>query len=307
MLCLVASHLLRDDKMSILADLKSPPLAKPPSVSFEFFPPKSDAATENLWQSIQMLAPLKPTFVSVTYGAGGSTRDRTHALVKRIAEQTELEPAAHLTCVGASRDDINRIAESYWDSGIKHIVALRGDMPGGAAYAPHPEGYEYADALVKGLKAIGDFEISVAAYPETHPQARSPEDDIAHLKRKFDAGGDQAITQYFFDNALYDAFLARARAAGITKPILPGILPVGNFAQVAKFSAMCGTSVPEWLRSRYDGVEDEAIIRSLAVATATEQCKLLCTAGADHIHFYTLNRPRLVLAICRMLRIGAQG
>ncbi len=279
--------------------------AQIPSVSFEFFPPKSDKAMEALWHSIEMLAPLKPKFVSVTYGAGGSTRDRTHSLVKRIREQTELEPAAHLTCVGSSRDEINYIAEDYWKNGIKHIVALRGDMPNEASYTPHPDGYGYADALVKGLKEIGDFEISVAAYPETHPQAQSPEEDVAHLKRKLDAGGDQAITQYFFDNQHYNDFLARVRAAGITKPILPGILPVGNFAQVAKFSAMCGASVPDWLRARYDAVEDPAVIRSLAVATATEQCKLLCAAGAKHLHFYTLNRPRLVLAICRMLGVGA--
>lgn len=283
------------------------PLAQPPSISLEFFPPKSDEATEKLWQSILLLAPLRPKFVSVTYGAGGSTRDRTHMLVKRIREQTELEPAAHLTCVGASRDEINRIAEDYWNSGVKHIVALRGDMPGEAAYAPHPDGYDYADALVKGLKEIGDFEISVAAYPETHPQAQSDQDDLEHLKRKFDAGGDQAITQYFFENHHYDDFLARARKAGVAKPILPGILPVGNFAQVAKFSAMCGTTVPDWLRARYAGVEDEAIIRSLAVATATEQCRMLCAAGAGHLHFYTLNRPRLVLAICRMLGIYGEA
>lgn len=284
-----------------LRDFQLVPLASPPSVSFEFFPPKDDG--ETLWQAILSLAALKPSFVSVTYGAGGSTRDRTHALVKRIREETSLEPAAHLTCVGASRDEIRRIAEDYWRAGIRHIVALRGDAPDGHDYTPHPEGYAYADTLVSGLKDIADFEISVAAYPEVHPQAQSPKADLAHLKRKFDAGAVRAISQYFFDAAHYLDFLEAARREGISQPIVPGILPVGNYAQLVRFSAMCGASVPDWIHERFSDVQDNILHTQLAVATAAEQCKLLCAAGATHLHFYTLNRPDLVMAICRLLGI----
>ena len=284
-------------------DFQMLPLASPPSVSFEFFPPKDDG--ESLWQAILALAALKPRFVSVTYGAGGSTRDRTHALVRRIREETDLEPAAHLTCVGASRDEIRRIAEAYWQAGIRHIVALRGDAPAGESYTPHPDGYAYADTLVAGLKEVADFEISVAAYPETHPQAQSPADDLAHLARKFEAGSTRAITQYFFDIQHYINFMEAARAAGITQPIVPGILPVGHYTQMVRFSAMCGASVPDWLHERFAGVDDPALHMQLAVATAAEQCKLLCAGGAKHLHFYTLNRPDLVIAICRMLGITA--
>ncbi len=279
------------------------PLTAPPTISFEFFPPKSDAQTEALWQTILALKDLNPTFVSVTYGAGGSTRDRTHALVKRICEETELTPAAHLTCVGASKDEIRQIAESYWNIGVKHLVALRGDAPEGEEYHPHPQGYAYADDLVKGLKEVGDFRLSVAAYPEVHPQARNPQDDLAHLKRKFDAGADDAISQYFFDTSAYLEFLQAAKAIGISKPIMAGVLPVGNYKQMVKFSAMCGTNVPDWIHERFNGIDEEQIAWSLAVATAAEQCKLLCDAGAKHLHFYSLNRPRLMLAICRMLGV----
>lgn len=281
------------------------PLANPPSVSFEFFPPKDDGAA--LWSAILALSVLGPRFVSVTYGAGGTTRDRTHQLVRRIRSETDLEPAAHLTCVGASRDEIRRIAEDYWQAGIRHIVALRGDAPSGQSYQPHPEGYAYADDLVAGLRDIADFEISVAAYPQVHPHARSAEDDMAHLKRKFDAGAHRAITQYCFDAQDYIQFDQRARAAGITQPIVAGVLPIGNFAQMVKFSNMCGAKVPQWIHDRFEGVSDTALAQQLAVATAAETCKLLCAQGATHLHFYTLNRPDLVLAICHMLGIVPQS
>lgn len=282
-------------------------LANPPSVSFEFFPPKSDEQVAKLWESIRALEALNPRFVSVTYGAGGSTRDRTHQLVRRIREETSLEPAAHLTCVGSTKDEIRTIAEAYWEAGIRHIVALRGDAPASdGVYTPHPEGYGYADELVAGLLEIGAFEISVAAYPETHPQAASPEADLAHLKRKFDAGAHQAITQYFFDTPRFADFLARMQQAGITAPVWPGVLPIGNYSQMVKFSAMCGAHVPEWLHRRFEGVNDPSLSLSLAVATAAEQCRLLMGMGCSHLHFYTLNRPDLVIAICRMIGVFAR-
>ena len=215
--------------------------APPPHVSFEFFPPKSPEAEEKLWGVIGTLAPLKPRFVSVTYGAGGSTRERTHATVARIRRETELTPAAHLTCVNATREQIREVAQSYWDAGVKHIVALRGDMPDGGGYVPTQGGYEYADSLVAGLKDVADFDISVAAYPETHPHALSAQADIDHLKRKIDAGANRAITQFFFDVDVYLRFLERVRAAGITAEIVPGILPVTNVAQLKRFAAFSGT------------------------------------------------------------------
>lgn len=279
-------------------------LANPPSVSFEFFPPKTDALADALWESIQQLATLKPRYVSVTYGAGGSTRDRTHQLVKRIRQETELEPAAHLTCVGSSRDEIRQIAQAYWNDGIRHIVALRGDPPADTGeYVPHPQGYAYADELVKGLLEVGDFEISVAAYPETHPTAQSPQADLDHLKRKFDAGATRGITQYFFDVPMYFTFLEHVRKLGMTQEIEPGLLPVGNYKQMVRFSGMCGASVPEWVHQRFADMEDPAQLQALAVATAAEQCKMLCAGGVKHIHFYTLNRADLTLAVCRMLGI----
>lgn len=275
-----------------------------PHLSFEFFPPATAEAAENLWQHIQTLAPLAPEFVSVTYGAGGGTRARTHDLVVRIRRETTLQPAAHLTCVGSDREEIARIAQDYWRAGIRHIVALRGDKPKDAAcYVPHPGGYDYADALVAGLTSIADFDISVAAYPETHPEARSPQDDIDHLKRKLDAGASRAITQYFFDNQLYFTFLEKLAASGIDAPIVPGILPVASIAQTLRFSAMCGATVPDWLRARFDGVEDPARQRAIGVEIATRQCEALLASGAKHLHFYTLNRSDMVLQICRNLGI----
>lgn len=278
--------------------------AGPPHVSFEFFPPKSSEAESKLWDSIAALAPLKPRFVSVTYGAGGSTRERTHATVSRILRETTLTPAAHLTCVNATKEEIRQIARDYWDVGLRHIVALRGDMPDGAGYNPTTGGYEYADGLVRGLREIGDFDISVAAYPETHPQALSSQADIDHLKRKFDAGATRAITQFFFDTDVYLRFLDKVRAAGIDAEIVPGILPVTNVAQLKKFAAFSGTSVPEWLSHLFDGLDEKPDQRNLVAATvAAEQCRMLMLNGINHFHFYTLNRAELTQAICHILGV----
>ncbi len=278
-----------------------------PAVSFEFFPPKTPELEQRLWESITLLAPLRPRFVSVTYGAGGSTRDRTHRLVRRIREETELEPAAHLTCVNASRAEIQAIARDYRAHGIRHIVALRGDPPQGeSAYHPPADGYPYADSLVEGLLEVADFEISVAAYPEVHPQAPSPQADLDHLKRKLDAGAQRAITQYFFDTPVYFEFLERVRRAGITAPIVPGILPIGNYAQMVRFSAICGAHVPEWVHQRFAEIEAPEEMAERAIETAMEQCEALIRGGVDQFHFYTLNRADLVTAICAQMGIQAK-
>jgi methylenetetrahydrofolate reductase (NADPH) len=277
-------------------------------VSFEFFPPKTPQMEATLWESIQLLAPLKPAFVSVTYGVGGSTRDRTHATVKRILKETSLTPAAHLTCVGATREAIDAIAGSYWESDVRHIVALRGDLPeaSGGKYTPHPGGYAYASDLVAGLKRIAGFEISVAAYPETHPEAAGSGADLDNLKRKLDAGADRAITQFFFDVDVYLRFLEKTRGAGITVPIVPGILPVTNYGQMKRFAAMCGTNVPDWLARLFEGSDENPELRALlATSIAAEQCRLLRAAGIEEFHFYTLNRAKLTLAICHILGIRA--
>jgi methylenetetrahydrofolate reductase (NADPH) len=279
----------------------------PPLVSFEFFPPKTDEAEKKLWATIERLAPLAPRFVSVTYGAGGSTRERTHATVVRIRRETTLEPAAHLTCVAASRAEIDEIAHRYAAAGIRHIVALRGDPPAGAGrYTPHPEGYAYAAELVAGLKRVADFEISVAAFPEVHPEAKSAAADLDNLKRKIDAGASRAITQFFFDPEVYLRFVDRARAAGIEVPIVPGILPVTNFAQVKKFAALCGADVPDWIAAQLEGLDEDPETRRLVAASiAAEQCRILQANGVDEFHFYTLNRADLTVAICHML--GVRG
>ena len=281
------------------------PLPNDVRVSFEFFPPNTEKANETLWNSIQRLSPLKPSYVSVTYGAGGSTRERTHATVYRLRHETDLEPAAHLTCVGATTGEIDDIARSYWDAGVKHIVALRGDpAEGGGPYQPHPGGYAYASDLVAGLKNIADFNISVAAYPETHPEATGAEADLDNLKRKIDAGASEAITQFFFDTDVYLKFLERARAAGITVPIIPGILPVTNFTRVAEFSDKCGTKVPHWMADLFDGLDDDPQTRKLVAAgVAAEQCRALHTEGITDFHFYTMNRADLVYAICHILGV----
>jgi methylenetetrahydrofolate reductase (NADPH) len=279
-------------------------IARPVSVSFEFFPPKTEKMQQSLWECIQRLQPLGPRFVSVTYGAGGTTRERTHETVVRIARETRLKPAAHLTCVGHSRGEVDDIARRYWDEGIRHIVALRGDAPDGQAYVPHPQGYAYAADLVAGLKRIADFEISVAGYPETHPDAPDAAFDLDNLKRKIDAGATRAISQYFFDVDVYLRFLDRCRAAGIDMPIVPGILPVTNFGQVQKFSAACGASVPAWMADLFAGLDDDPETRRLVAATvAAEQCRALAAHGIAEFHFYTLNRADLAYAICHILGV----
>ena len=287
-------------------------VTKPVKVSFEFFPPKTERMQDQLWECIKRLEPLSPTFVSVTYGAGGSTRERTHDTVVKIARQTGLAPAAHLTCVGHSKDEIAEIARRYWDHGIRHIVALRGDQPDDAngnrqPYVPHPQGYAYAADLVEGLKKIAPFEISVAAYPETHPSAPDAGFDLDNLKRKIDAGACRAITQYFFDVDIYRRFLDRCLAANITVPIIPGILPVTNFAQVVKFSEPCGTQVPAWLAQLFEGLDNDPETRRLVAATvAAEQVRALADDGVSEFHFYTLNRADLAYAISHILGVRPQ-
>lgn len=278
--------------------------APPPAISFEFFPPKTPALEVQLWAAVERLAVLQPRFVSVTYGAGGSTQERTHATVLRLLQETSLTPAAHLTCVGATRAEVDEVARRYWEAGVKHIVALRGDAPKGETYAAHPGGYPFAVDLVKGLKQVADFEITVAAYPELHPQAQSMEADLDNLKRKLDAGATRAITQMFFDNATFLRFLDRAVAAGITAPIVPAIMPVSNFAQAARFCAGCGTIVPDWMAALFEGLDDDVEIRRMvAAATAAEQVRTLQANGIDEFHFITLNRPDLVYAIARILGV----
>ena len=273
-------------------------------VSFEFFPPKTEAMEETLWSSIRRLEPLRPRYVSVTYGAGGSTRERTHGTVARILRETTLKPAAHLTCVEATREEIDDIIRDYWDLGVRHIVALRGDPPGGVGqrYQPTPGGYGNAAGLAEGIKAIAPFEVSVGCYPEKHPESPSVEADIDVLKAKIDAGATTAITQFFFDNAMYFRYLDRVRARGITIPIVPGIVPIHNFKQIAIFAAKSGASVPDWLGHRFEGLDDDQETRHLvAAAVAAEQVLGLVDQGIKEFHFYTLNRADLVYAICHLL------
>lgn len=272
-------------------------------VSFEFFPPKTDKMEETLWESLKTLEPLAPRFVSVTYGAGGSTRARTHATVERIARETSLAPAAHLTCVGADRGEIDDVARAYWDAGIRHIVALRGDPPEpGQGFQPHPGGYANAAALVEGLKKIAPFEISVAAYPECHPDSPGKSADLDNFKAKVDAGADRAITQFFFSPECFFRFRDEAAAAGIETEIVPGILPVSNVAQTRKFAAMCGTTIPPWMDRLFEGLDNLPAARQLVAATvAAELCGQLYAGGIRHFHFYTLNRAELSYAICHLL------
>lgn len=256
-----------------------------------------------LWSTVERLAPLEPRFVSVTYGAGGATRDRTHATVARIERETGLRAAAHLTCVAATRAEVDAVARRYWDAGIRHVVALRGDPPKGTGrYLPHPGGYAFAADLVEGLKRVADFEITVAAYPEVHPEARDAAADLDNLKRKLDAGATRAITQYFFDVETYFRYLDRVRAAAIDVPVVPGILPVTNFAQLKRFSATCGATVPAWMADLFDGLDEDPETRKLVAASiAAEQCRALQANGVDEFHFYTLNRANLTYAIARIL------
>jgi methylenetetrahydrofolate reductase (NADPH) len=278
----------------------------PVAVSFEFFPPGDAQMTQTLWQSVQHLAPLRPRFVSVTYGADGSTRTRTHGVVARIQRETALTGAPHLTCVGASRGEVLDIARRYWDQGVRHVVALRGDPQASGAYCPHPDGFRYAAELVAGLKQVADFDISVAAYPEVHPEATSPEADLDNLKRKLDAGASRAITQFFYDTDRFLRFRERCERAGVRAAIVPGILPVTRFPQVLRFAARCGALIPRWLQESFAGLDEDAETRRLiAASVAIEQVRTLVRHGLSEFHFYTLNRSELTYAICHAIGVRA--
>jgi methylenetetrahydrofolate reductase (NADPH) len=278
----------------------------PIAVSFEFFPPKTAAMEAGLWSAIRKLEPLAPEFVSVTYGAGGSTRERTHATVSRILRETALRPAAHLTCVAAAKDEVDSVVRDYWAAGVRHIVALRGDSPegAGAPYMPRPGGYQNSADLTAGIKLVADFEVSVSAYPEKHPESPTVEADLDMLAAKVDAGANRAITQFFFDNAAYWRYLERVRARGISIPVVPGLIPIHNFKQVASFAGRCGASVPSALAARFDGLADDPETAQLIAATVAAEQVLDLTAGVvTEFHFYTLNRASLVYAICHLLGI----
>jgi methylenetetrahydrofolate reductase (NADPH) len=281
----------------------------PVQVSFEFFPPKTEKSEQTLWSTVERLAPLQPRFVSVTYGADGSTRDRTHRIISRINAETRLTGAPHLTCVDASTDEVDAIAKGYWDEGVRHIVALRGDPPQGAdTYVPSPGGYQYASDLVSGLRNVADFDISVAAYPEVHPEASSAQVDMDNLKRKIDAGANRAITQFFFDADLYLRFRDQAVAAGIEAPIVPGILPISNFASLLRFAAACGAGVPQWLHEKFDGLDADPETRQMISANvAIDLVDKLQREGVNEFHFYTLNRAELTYAICYALGVRPAG
>lgn len=279
-----------------------------PKVSFEFFPPNTQKMEQTLWRSIKRLAGLKPRFISVTYGADGSTRERTHSAVARIMKETSQTAAPHLTCIGAARGEIDDIARRYWDMGVRHLVALRGDMPKtGQGYEPQPDGYAYAADLVAGLKKVADFDISVAAYPEVHPEAPSARADLDNLRRKLDAGASRAITQFFFDIRHYLRFRDRCARAGINSVVVPGILPITRFPQLQRFAEQCGASVPDWLHERFAGLDDDPETRQLiAASVAIEQVQMLRKHGIDEFHFYTLNRSELTYAICHALGVRPQ-
>lgn len=276
-------------------------------VSFEFFPPADAAMEETLWRSVQRLAPLRPRFASVTYGADGSTRERTHNVISRIRRETGLTAAPHLTCVGASQGEVLDVARKYWDQGIRHLVALRGDPPQGATrYVPHPQGFAYASDLVAGLRTVGNFDISVAAYPEVHPEAANAHSDLDSLRRKLDAGANRAITQFFFETDDFLRFRERCAAARISASIVPGILPITRFPQMTRFAARCGARVPDWLAQRFVGLDDDADTRRLiAASVAIEQVARLRHNGVREFHFYTLNRAELTYAICHALGVRA--
>jgi methylenetetrahydrofolate reductase (NADPH) len=279
------------------------------AVSFEFFPPQTADMDDALWRAVKRLEPIGPRFVSVTYGAGGSTRERTHSTLQRILAETSLTPAAHLTCVGAACADVDEVVRDYAATGIRHIVALRGDPPlgVGAQYEPHPGGYANAAELVGGIRRIAEFEISVAAYPEKHPESATLEVDIAMLQAKIDAGATRAITQFFFDNSAYFRFLDKVRARGIDIPIVPGLLPISDIARVQRFASRCGAQVSPQLAARFEGLEDQETRLLVGAAVAAEQVSALADQGVDEFHFYTLNRAELVYAICRLLGLGCPG
>ena len=276
------------------------------AVSFEFFPPKTDKMEATLWSAVDRLAPLMPEFVSVTYGAGGSTRERTHATVTKLVKDTQLVPAGHLTCVGASKEEVDDVVRQYWDAGVRHIVALRGDPPEGVGqrFEPHPGGYQNTAELVEGIRSIGEFDIAVGGYPEMHPESVSLKVEMDHLKAKVDAGASRIITQFFFDNTHYLRFVERVRAHGIWCPIMPGIVPIHNFRQVSGFAKRCGASIPPWLVHRFDGLDgDSGTSHLVAAAVAAEQVMDLVDHGVRTFHFYTLNRADLVYAICHLLGV----
>ncbi|MFD1696450.1 methylenetetrahydrofolate reductase [NAD(P)H] [Roseibium aestuarii] len=280
------------------------------TASFEFFPPKTDKMAETLWATVKRLEALNPSFVSVTYGAGGSTRERTHRTVERILNETGMRPAAHLTCVGAARSEVDAIVQDYWDMGVRHLVALRGDpLTGiGTPYESHPEGYAYAADLVAGVKKIGNFDVSVSGYPERHPESGDWQVELDNLKRKVDAGADRVITQYFFDNDLFEDYLERLAKASISIPVVPGILPIQNFEQTVGFSERCGTTIPDWLARRFAGLGEDAETRKLVGAgVACEQVMDLVDRGISDFHFYTMNRADLTYALCRMLGMGDEN
>ncbi|MBV8698044.1 methylenetetrahydrofolate reductase [NAD(P)H] [Bradyrhizobium sp.] len=293
--------------MTDVTPLEGPRAPKLPNISFEFFPPKTEEMERNLWDTIKRLAPLTPNFVSVTYGAGGSTRERTHATIVRILKETCLLPAAHLTCVGASRGEIDEVVDRYHEAGVRHIVALRGDPASGIGtpFVAHPDGYKTSPELVAGIrKRHADIEVSVSAYPEKHPEARDFDRDIDTLQAKVDAGATRAITQVFFDNDFYLRYLDRVRARGIKIPIVPGIMPMHNFKQARNFVTRAGTTVPDWLAQKFDGLDHDAETRKLVAATvAAGQVQKLAKHGIDTFHFYTMNRADLVFAICHLLGI----
>ncbi|WP_300540799.1 methylenetetrahydrofolate reductase [NAD(P)H] [Maricaulis sp.] len=279
------------------------------NVSFEFFPPKTEAMEETLWESISRLEPLSPDFVSVTYGAGGSTRDRTHRTVRRIVQETGIRPAAHLTCVSATREEIDGVIKDYWEAGIRHIVALRGDPPDGIGetYVPHPGGYANAAELASGIRKVGDFEISVGCYPEKHPESPDFDYDLDLLKQKIDNGATRAITQFFFDPDVYFRYRERAERAGITIPIVPGIMLQPNFKGLKRMAGLCGANLPAWLHEAYEGLEDDASTRQLVTAhIAAKLCSQLQAGGAEYFHFYTLNRAELALSTCQLLGVKAE-
>jgi methylenetetrahydrofolate reductase (NADPH) len=281
--------------------------ASMPTVTFEFFPPNTEAMEKTLWSSVERLAVLEPQFVSVTYGADGSTRERTHDAVERIVRETNLTAAPHLTCIGASKDEIDAIAKDYWEMGVRHLVALRGDPPQGETYQPRDDGYAYAADLVAGLNKVAAFDISVAAYPEVHPEAVNAQTDLENLKRKLDAGASRAITQFFFDTDAYLRFRDRCASAGIESALVPGILPITRFPQLTRFAAMCGATVPAWLYERFEGLEDDPQTRQMiAASVAIEQVQTLSKEGINEFHFYTLNRSELTFAICHAIGVRPQ-
>ena len=292
------------------ASVRQEPWSGPkPKVSFEFFPPKTAEMEGKLWSAIHRLESLAPSFVSVTYGAGGTTRQRTHATVERLLADTSLTPAAHLTCVGADRHEIDAIARRYWAAGVRHLVALRGDPPqDGAGYRPHPDGYPFAADLVAGLKRVADFEISVACYPEVHPEAASPEADLDNLKRKLDNGAARAISQFFLDTGAFLRFREQAAAKSVFAPIVPGLLPITNVTRTLSFAKACGAAIPDWFAPLFDGLDDDPETRMcVAAAIAAEQCRQLQAEGVEELHFYTLNRAELTRAVCRMIGIAAEA